>query len=242
MRIRGSSGLGTTRWGGGLLWRGPTASERHIATTASRAYSVCSTMAAHCRAAPAIPTTRRGTGSRRRRCTWATPTQFRSYPNTAIYGYDAIYELTQAVVNGSLAESYTCDAVGNRLSSPRPVSNNHNASNEPTTPSSLTGQAATLLCKSQSEVAYTNRQYTKRERHLNPPMGEPMKTTYDPPEFRSFVLQSVALIRFLMTAARAVARFAHSLSPRSPARAAAPSPLLTAMPITRCRLRLCKMP
>jgi YD repeat-containing protein len=33
------------------------------------------------------------------------------------YSYDNIYELTQALVNGSVAEGYTYDAVGNRLTS-----------------------------------------------------------------------------------------------------------------------------
>jgi uncharacterized protein RhaS with RHS repeats len=34
---------------------------------------------------------------------------------TSQYSYDPIYELTQAVVNVSVAEGYTYDAVGNRL-------------------------------------------------------------------------------------------------------------------------------
>jgi RHS repeat-associated protein len=46
------------------------------------------------------------------------------------YSYDPIYELTQAVVNGSVAESYGYDAVGNRLTSVGPVTYNYNASNE----------------------------------------------------------------------------------------------------------------
>ena len=36
------------------------------------------------------------------------------------YTYDPIYELTQALVNGTVAEAYTYDAVGNRLTSARP--------------------------------------------------------------------------------------------------------------------------
>ena len=36
---------------------------------------------------------------------------------TSKYSYDNIYELTQAVVGGTVAESYTYDAVGNRLTS-----------------------------------------------------------------------------------------------------------------------------
>jgi RHS repeat-associated protein len=46
------------------------------------------------------------------------------------YSYDPIYELTQAVVNGSGAEGYTYDPVGNRLTSAGPTSYNYNASNE----------------------------------------------------------------------------------------------------------------
>jgi RHS repeat-associated protein len=54
------------------------------------------------------------------------------------YSYDAIYELTQAVVNGSVAEGYTYDAVGNRLTSAGPTSYNYNASNELTSSSTTT--------------------------------------------------------------------------------------------------------
>jgi uncharacterized protein RhaS with RHS repeats len=38
---------------------------------------------------------------------------------TSDFGYDNNYELTQAVGNGSGAEGYSYDAVGNRLPSPR---------------------------------------------------------------------------------------------------------------------------
>ena len=54
------------------------------------------------------------------------------------YSYDAIYELTQAVVNGTVAEGYSYDAVGNRLTSAGPVSYNYNASNELTSTSAAT--------------------------------------------------------------------------------------------------------
>jgi YD repeat-containing protein len=54
------------------------------------------------------------------------------------YSYDPIYELTQAVVNGSVAESYTHDAVGNRLTSAGPTTYNYNASNELTSSSAST--------------------------------------------------------------------------------------------------------
>jgi RHS repeat-associated protein len=54
------------------------------------------------------------------------------------YSYDPIYELTQAVVNSSVAESYSYDVVGNRLSSAGPVSYNYNASNELTSTSAAT--------------------------------------------------------------------------------------------------------
>ena len=52
------------------------------------------------------------------------------------YSYDPIYELTQAVVNSSVAESYSYDPVGNRLTSTGPTSYNYNASNELTSTSS----------------------------------------------------------------------------------------------------------
>ena len=57
---------------------------------------------------------------------------------TSNYSYDNIYALTQAVVNGSVAEGYSYDAVGNRLSSAGPVSYNYNASNELTSTSAAT--------------------------------------------------------------------------------------------------------
>ncbi|MGO8792471.1 MAG: RHS repeat domain-containing protein [Terriglobia bacterium] len=52
------------------------------------------------------------------------------------FSYDNIYELTQTVVNGSVAEGYSYDAVGNRLTSAGPTSYNYNASNELTSTSS----------------------------------------------------------------------------------------------------------
>ena len=54
------------------------------------------------------------------------------------FSYDNIYELTQAVVNGTVAEGYTYDAVGNRLTSAGPVTYNNNASNELTSTSAAT--------------------------------------------------------------------------------------------------------
>ncbi len=57
---------------------------------------------------------------------------------TSNYSYDYIYELTQAVVGGNLAEGYTYDAVGNRLTSAGPTSYNYNASNELTSTSAAT--------------------------------------------------------------------------------------------------------
>ena len=51
------------------------------------------------------------------------------------YSYDPIYELTQAVVNSSIAEGYTYDAVGNWLTSAGPISYNYNTSNELTSTS-----------------------------------------------------------------------------------------------------------
>ncbi len=57
---------------------------------------------------------------------------------TSNYSYDAIYELTQAVVSGTLAESYSYDPVGNRLTSVGPASYNYNASNQLTSSSVAT--------------------------------------------------------------------------------------------------------
>jgi RHS repeat-associated protein len=57
---------------------------------------------------------------------------------TSNYSYDAIYELTQAVVGGTLAESYSYDVVGNRLTSINPATYSYNASNERTSTSAAT--------------------------------------------------------------------------------------------------------
>ena len=54
------------------------------------------------------------------------------------YTYDNIYELTQAVVNGSTTEGYSCDAVGNRLTSAGPTTYNYNSSDELTSTSAAT--------------------------------------------------------------------------------------------------------
>jgi RHS repeat-associated protein len=52
------------------------------------------------------------------------------------YGYDAIYQLQQVTQGGSTTESYTYDAVGNRLSSTGVPSYSYNPSNELTSNSS----------------------------------------------------------------------------------------------------------
>jgi RHS repeat-associated protein len=52
------------------------------------------------------------------------------------YGYDAIYELLQVTHDGSTKESYSYDAVGNRLSSSGVPSYSYNSSNELTSNSS----------------------------------------------------------------------------------------------------------
>jgi RHS repeat-associated protein len=57
---------------------------------------------------------------------------------TSSYGYDAIYQLLQVQQGGSTTESYTYDAVGNRLSSLGLTPYQYNASNELTsTPNAL---------------------------------------------------------------------------------------------------------
>jgi RHS repeat-associated protein len=55
---------------------------------------------------------------------------------TSNYGYDAIYELLQVTQGGSTTESYSYDAVGNRLSSSAVPSYSYNSSNELTSNSS----------------------------------------------------------------------------------------------------------
>jgi YD repeat-containing protein len=55
---------------------------------------------------------------------------------TSNYGYDAIYELQQVTQSGGTTESYSYDAVGNRLSSSGVPSYSYNASNELTSTSS----------------------------------------------------------------------------------------------------------
>jgi RHS repeat-associated protein len=54
------------------------------------------------------------------------------------YSYDNIYQLTQTLVDQSLAESYTYDAVGNRLTSISPPSYTYNSSNQLTPTSAAT--------------------------------------------------------------------------------------------------------
>ena len=55
---------------------------------------------------------------------------------TSNYGYDALYELTQVTQGGSTTETYSYDAVGNRLSSVGVPNYNYNSSNELTSNSS----------------------------------------------------------------------------------------------------------
>jgi RHS repeat-associated protein len=55
---------------------------------------------------------------------------------TSNYGYDAIYELQQVTQGGSTTESYSYDAVGNRMSSSGVPTYNYNPSNELTPNSS----------------------------------------------------------------------------------------------------------
>jgi RHS repeat-associated protein len=54
------------------------------------------------------------------------------------YSYDNIYQLTQTLVDQSLAESYTYDAVGNRLTSLDPATYTYNSSNQLTATSAAT--------------------------------------------------------------------------------------------------------
>ena len=88
-----------------------------------------------CREARATPTTRRATALTKTAVQEASPNPVSVLSQ---YSYDNIYELTQAVVNGTVAEGYSYDAVGNRLTSAGPTSYNYNASNELTSTSAAT--------------------------------------------------------------------------------------------------------
>jgi YD repeat-containing protein len=57
---------------------------------------------------------------------------------TTNYGYDNIYQLLSATPSSGMAETYTYDPVGNRLSSVGAASYNYNSSNELTSSSAAT--------------------------------------------------------------------------------------------------------
>ncbi|HUL15065.1 MAG TPA: hypothetical protein VLV88_03655 [Terriglobales bacterium] len=57
---------------------------------------------------------------------------------TSNYGYDAIYELTSVLQGANTTESFSCDPVGNRLSSLGLSPYGYNASNELTSTPSTT--------------------------------------------------------------------------------------------------------
>jgi RHS repeat-associated protein len=74
---------------------------------------------------------------------WLTKTALQQANPTPVsvlseYSYDNIYQLTQTLVDQSLAESYTYDAVGNRLTSLDPASYTYNSSNQLTASSAAT--------------------------------------------------------------------------------------------------------
>ncbi len=69
-------------------------------------------------------------GNRTSRADTFQPTGTNPTQTVTNYSYDAIYELTQAVLNGTTSETYSYDAVGNRLSSLGVPSYLYNSSNE----------------------------------------------------------------------------------------------------------------
>ena len=101
------------------------------------------------------------------------------------YSYDPIYELTQAVVNGSVAEGYSYDAVGNRLTSVNPASYSYNASNELTSSSAATytydGNGNTRSKTDSTGTTYYTWDYENRLTSLTlPGTGGTVDFTYDP--------------------------------------------------------------
>jgi RHS repeat-associated protein len=111
-----------------------------------------------------------------------------SAPSEA-YTYDAIYQLTQVVQNGSTtSESYTYDPVGNRLSSLAASPWNYNVSNQLT---SITGSPGTTLTydsngntTSKTDAAGTTTYTWDYENRLTsvtlPNSGGTVSFTYDP--------------------------------------------------------------
>ena len=108
--------------------------------------------------------------------------RFRCSPS---YSYDPIYELTQAVVGGSLAESYTYDAVGNRLTSVSPASYTYNSSNQLTSSSAATytydANGNTLTKTDSTGTTYYTWDYENRLTSVTlPGTGGTVNFKYDP--------------------------------------------------------------
>jgi RHS repeat-associated protein len=104
---------------------------------------------------------------------------------TSNFSYDAIYELTQAVVGGTLAEGYSYDAVGNRLTSGGPTSYNYNTSNELTSTSAATyaydANGNTLSKTDSTGTTYYTWDYENRLASVTlPGTGGTVNLKYDP--------------------------------------------------------------
>ncbi|HEV2205818.1 MAG TPA: hypothetical protein VGR36_04730, partial [Candidatus Acidoferrales bacterium] len=99
---------------------------------------------------------------------------------TTNYGYDAIYQLLSAT-GGSTPESYTYDAVGNRLTSAAVASYNYNSSNELTSTSngSYTYDANGNTLTDASGRTYTW-DFENRLAQVVMPGGSTVQFKYDP--------------------------------------------------------------
>ncbi len=100
------------------------------------------------------------------------------------YSYDALYELTQAVLNGTTSETYTYDAVGNRLSSLGVPSYLYNNSNELTsigkTTFSYDANGNTLSKATPSGTTSYAWDFENRLTSVSLPNGSVVHYKYDP--------------------------------------------------------------
>ena len=138
--------------------------------------------------------------------------------NTSNYSYDAIYELLQATQGGSTTESYSYDAVGNRLSSLGINQYSYNASNELTSTSngSYTYDANGNTLTEPSGKSYTW-DFENRLTQAVVPGTETVAFRYDPfgrrvykssPNFTGiFAYDGVNLIETMNVSGNVVARY-----------------------------------
>jgi RHS repeat-associated protein len=104
---------------------------------------------------------------------------------TSSYGYDAIYQLLQVQQGGSTTESYTYDAVGNRLSSLGVSVYQYNSSNELTsTPNALyaydNNGNTTLKADATGSTTYAWDYENRLKSMTMPAMGGTVSFRYDP--------------------------------------------------------------